>query len=73
MTLAEYYDRHGTQALADLANRSGTRLSYLRQLIYAPEKCPSLKMAVAIVRASNGEISYEELAGEAPAKVPEAA
>lgn len=76
MTIAEYYERHGLEGLRKLATAtlpdgSGTDLSYIRALLYSPTKNPSLKMAIALVDASGGELSFEGLAY--PQGRPEAA
>lgn len=62
MTVRAYYDRHGVDGLATLAKAAGTELSYLRQMVYSPDKNPSLKMAIALVEASEGELTFEGLA-----------
>ena len=62
-TVKAFYDKHGQKGFDRIAERAETRTSYLRQLMYANGgKTPSLKMALAIVRASDGEISIEGLA-----------
>jgi hypothetical protein len=61
MTLYEYYLAHGTDGLAALAQKAGTKLSYIRQLIYEPQKRPSADMALAIIEASNGDVTLRGL------------
>lgn len=61
-TLNDYFLRHGTEGLRGLADRAGTKLSYLLQLNYSTEKRPSMLMAQRIAAASNGEITLDGLA-----------
>ena len=62
MTIADFYDKHGLDGLRRLADGAGTDLSYIRALLYSPTKNPSLKMAIALVRASGNELTFEGLA-----------
>lgn len=62
MTIADFYDKHGLEGLRRLAEGAGTDLSYIRALLYSPSKNPSLKMAIALVRASGNELTFEGLA-----------
>lgn len=61
MTLYEYYLAHGTAGLAELAEKAGTKLSYIRQLIYEPRKRPSVEMAEKIIRASAEKVTLHGL------------
>lgn len=61
MTLYEYYFVHGTDGLTKLAADAGTKLSYLRQLIYETRKRPSIEMASKIIDASGGKITLHGL------------
>lgn len=61
MTLYEYYLAHGTAGLAELAQKAGTKLSYIRQLIYEPRKRPSVDMAEKIIVASENKITLHGL------------
>ncbi len=67
MTLNDYFMRHGTKGLRDLAEKAGTKLSYLLQLNYSTDKRPSIQMASRLVEASNGALTLEGLAN--PKKV----
>jgi hypothetical protein len=71
MTIADFYEKHGLEGLRRLATGAGTDLSYIRALLYSPSKNPSLKMAIALVRASGNELTFEGLAF--PQGVPEVA
>jgi hypothetical protein len=71
MTIADFYEKHGLEGLRRLAAGAGTDLSYIRALLYSPNKNPSLKMAIALVRASENELTYVGLAF--PQGVPEVA
>lgn len=62
MTIADFYDKHGLEGLKKLATGTGTKLSYIRALLYSPGKMPSLPMAIKLVRASGRELTYEGLA-----------
>lgn len=73
MTIADFYEKHGLEGLRRLASGAGTDLSYIRALLYSPSKNPSLKMAIALVRASGNELTFEGLAfpqGEERQPVP---
>lgn len=61
-SIAEFYDHSGLEGLRRLAEGAGTDLSYIRALLYSPTKNPSLKMAIALVEASGGELTFEGLA-----------
>lgn len=62
-TLNEYFRRHRTKGFEELARKSGTKLSYLLQLNYNPDrKRPSIDLATKLIEASNGELTYEGLA-----------
>ncbi len=62
MTIAEFYDREGLAGLRRLADQAGTDLSYIRALLYSKGKNPSLKMAIDLVEASGGLLTYVGLA-----------
>lgn len=62
MTLNEYFIKHGTQGLRDLAEKAGTKLSYLLQLNYSTGKRPSIPMALKLVEASDGALTLDGLA-----------
>lgn len=62
MTMKEYYEKHGVSGLMALAEASGTKLSYLRQLIYSTNKNPSIRMAITLVESSGGELTFDGLA-----------
>lgn len=62
MTIADFYEKHGLDGLRRLADGAGTDLSYIRALLYSPAKNPSLKMAIALVDASGGELTFDGLA-----------
>lgn len=66
-TLNDYFRNHGTEGLRALAERAGTKVSYLLQLNYMPTKRPSVKMCERLVKASNGALTFEGLAN--PKKV----
>lgn len=53
MTLNEFFIRHGSSGFEKLAEKAGTKVSYLQQLNYLPEKKrPSMAMAQKLVDAS---------------------
>lgn len=60
-TLAEYQAIHGTEGLRRLADATGTKLSYLRQLICNAGKKPSADMALKLIQASGGKLTLEGL------------
>lgn len=62
MNLHDYYKKHGTDGLVALAASVGSTLGYMQQLLYQPEKLPSIKMASKMVSASKGELTFEGLA-----------
>lgn len=62
MTLNDYYLKFGTAGLQRLADKAGTKLSYMKQLIYDPDKQPSMNMAKKLIEASGNELTYSELA-----------
>jgi hypothetical protein len=61
MTLYEYSLAHGTEGLRELAEKAGTKLSYIRQLMYEPNKRPSADMALKIIKASGDTITLHGL------------
>jgi hypothetical protein len=61
MTLYEYYLAHGTDGLTALAEKAGTKLSYIRQLIYETRKRPSVEMAAKIIEASGSKVTLHGL------------
>lgn len=67
MTLNDYFIQYGTSGLRELADKAGTKLSYLLQLNYTPAKRPSIQMASRLVEASGGKLTLEGLAN--PKKV----
>ena len=67
MTLNQYYLKYGTKGLELLAERSVTKLSYLKQLNYVVKKMPSLELAKRLVAQSDGELTLDGLAN--PVKV----
>jgi hypothetical protein len=69
-TLNDYFQKHRTEGLRILADKAGTKLSYLQQLNYDPRKRPSMERAKAIVAASNGEITLDGLANPEKRLVP---
>lgn len=72
MTINDYFVRYGTKGLQGLADRAGTKLSYLLQLNYSPSKRPSITMASRLVEASGGELTLEGLANPKKVLVREA-
>lgn len=62
MTLSEYFSIHRMQGLRRLADETGCKLGYLQQLLYVPTKKPSMTVATRLIKASNGELTYEGLA-----------
>lgn len=66
MTLYEYYVVHKTEGLRELAERAGTKLSYIRQLIYETRKRPSVDMAAKIIEASGGQVTLDGLCNPSP-------
>lgn len=62
MNINDYYIKHGTSGIERLAQQAKTKLSYLKQLIYSPEKRPSISMAQRLVKASGGELTFDDLA-----------
>lgn len=62
MTLNDYFIKHGTKGLRELAEKAGTKLSYLLQLNYSTGKRPSIQMAQRLVEASGGALTLEGLA-----------
>lgn len=61
-TINEYFIKHGTAGLRALAEKAGTKPSYLLQLNYMPSKRPSIDLAQRLVEASDGELTFEGLA-----------
>lgn len=61
-TINAYFLAHGTEGLRTLAQKAGTKLSYLLQLNYMPTKRPSVAMAQRLIEASDGELTLEGLA-----------
>lgn len=54
MSLNDYFIKHGTEGLRELAEKAGTKLSYLLRLNYSTGKRPSIQMAQRLVEASDG-------------------
>lgn len=67
MTLNEYFHEYGRPGLVSLAQKTGTKLSYLLQLNYVTEKRPSLDLAQRLIDASGGKLTLEGLSN--PKKV----
>ena len=72
MTLNDYFIKHGTKGLRELAEKAGTKLSYLLQLNYSTGKRPSIQMAQRLVDASGGALTLEGLANPKKSLVREA-
>lgn len=74
MTLNDYYCEFGTKGLAKLAQKTGSSIGYLQQLIYSPRnktdqsdgennpRIPSLGLAKKLVAASDQLLTLEDLA-----------
>jgi len=61
-TINDFFIKHGTEGFRRLAERAGTKVSYLLQLNYMPSKVPSVRMAQRLIAASDGELTLEGLA-----------
>ena len=61
MTLAEYQAIYGTKGLVELAERAGTKLSYIRKLICVEGSVPSAPMCLRLIDASNGRLTLQGL------------
>lgn len=62
MNINDYYIKYGMAGLEKLAEKAGTKLSYLKQLVYTTNKRPSIEMAERLVKASGGKLTYRDLA-----------
>jgi hypothetical protein len=73
MNLQDYTIKHGTKELRTLAEICGISALYLSNLLYAANnakygqiRTPSIKTALKLVKASNGELCMEGLASPVP-------
>lgn len=62
MTLNDYFIKYGIKGLRELAEKAGTKLSYLLRLNHSTGKRPSIQMAQRLVAASDGAFTLEGLA-----------
>lgn len=60
MTPKEFYEAMGAENVERIAKKAGTTLSYYREIMYGRRR-PSLEMAEAIAKASDGHLSVWDL------------
>ncbi len=65
MNLEQFFDKHGTSHVEDVARSAGTNLAYLRQCKYGTRRM-SADLAVKIEAASGREMTAQELRPDLP-------
>lgn len=65
MNLEQFFDKHGTSRVSDVARAAGTNLAYLRQCKYGTRRM-SADLAVKIEAASGREMTAQELRPDLP-------
>ena len=65
MNLEQFFDKHGTSRVEDIARAAGTNLAYLRQCKYGTRRM-SADLAVKMEAASGREMTAQELRPDLP-------
>ncbi len=65
MNLEQFFDKHGTSRVSDVARAAGTNLAYLRQCKYGTRRM-SADLAVKVEAASGREMTAQELRPDLP-------
>ena len=65
MNLQQFFDKHGTSRVEDVARAAGTNLAYLRQCKYGTRRM-SADLAVKMEAASGREMTAQELRPDLP-------
>lgn len=65
MNLEQFFDKHGTSRVEDVARAAGTNLAYLRQCKYGTRRM-SADLAVKMEAASGREMTAPELRPDLP-------
>lgn len=60
MTPHKFYKSRGTDVSRRVAEAAGTNLEYFRHLAHGRRR-PSVELALALVEASNGEMTFTEI------------